>query len=231
MNNNSNHSSKLHPMILAAAGAVIVVSGVGVAAILGWLPSSDSKNQDPALATNAPAVEQAGTPLAPVAPPVAPVAEPAKPSPEPVRQAVREPVRQAPPPVRETVREPVREVAAKPKPAPAICNNCGVISSINVIDQRAEGSGLGAAGGAIVGGLLGNQVGGGNGRKLATVAGAVGGALAGNQIEGHVKATRSYDISVRLENGDTRTIHQAEQPAFRVGDRVRIVNGSLRSDD
>jgi uncharacterized protein YcfJ len=36
--------------------------------------------------------------------------------------------------------------------------------------------------GAVVGGLLGNQVGSGNGRKLATVAGMIGGGMLGNQI-------------------------------------------------
>lgn len=35
---------------------------------------------------------------------------------------------------------------------------------------------VGTAAGAIVGGLLGNQVGGGSGKKIATVAGAIGGA-------------------------------------------------------
>ncbi len=43
----------------------------------------------------------------------------------------------------------------------------------------------GTATGAVVGGLLGNQVGGGNGRKLATVAGAVAGGAAGRQIQGN----------------------------------------------
>ncbi|MNN90990.1 hypothetical protein D3C81_2090340 [compost metagenome] len=36
----------------------------------------------------------------------------------------------------------------------------------------------------MVGGLLGNQVGGGNGKKLATVAGAVAGGAAGRNIQG-----------------------------------------------
>jgi uncharacterized protein YcfJ len=36
--------------------------------------------------------------------------------------------------------------------------------------------------GAVVGGLIGNQVGSGNGRKLATIAGAVGGGYVGNEI-------------------------------------------------
>ena len=37
----------------------------------------------------------------------------------------------------------------------------------------------------MIGGLLGNQVGGGNGKKLATVAGAVAGGAAGRQIQGN----------------------------------------------
>lgn len=37
--------------------------------------------------------------------------------------------------------------------------------------------------GAVVGGALGNQVGGGDGKKLATVAGAVGGGYAGKKLQ------------------------------------------------
>jgi uncharacterized protein YcfJ len=36
--------------------------------------------------------------------------------------------------------------------------------------------------GAVIGGLIGNQVGGGNGKKLATVAGIIGGGYLGNQM-------------------------------------------------
>lgn len=37
-------------------------------------------------------------------------------------------------------------------------------------------------GGAVAGGVIGRQIGGGSGRNLATVAGAIGGAAAGNQL-------------------------------------------------
>ena len=230
MNNNTN-KSPLHPMVLAAAAAVILVSGVGVAAMMGWLPSSESKTPDAANIT--PVVEQQAAASTP--PVVAPVPAPAPvtaPVVAPAREVVREPVRQ---PVREPVREAVRDKPAvvkhtPVKSEPAVCNNCGVIESISSVDQRAEGSGVGAVGGALLGGLLGNQVGDGNGRKLATVAGAIGGAVAGNQVEGRVKATRTYTIAVRLENGKLQNIIQNEQPNWREGDRVRIVNGNLRAD-
>jgi uncharacterized membrane protein YebE (DUF533 family) len=41
---------------------------------------------------------------------------------------------------------------------------------------------IGIGTGAVIGGLIGNQVGGGNGKKLATVAGIIGGGYLGNQM-------------------------------------------------
>ncbi len=46
----------------------------------------------------------------------------------------------------------------------------------------ATNSPVGIGIGAVVGGLLGNQVGDGNGKTLATIAGAVGGGYVGNEI-------------------------------------------------
>lgn len=48
-------------------------------------------------------------------------------------------------------------------------------------DQRRVAGGLG---GAAVGGIVGNQIGGGTGRTVATIAGAGIGAVAGSQIAG-----------------------------------------------
>lgn len=111
----------------------------------------------------------------------------------------------------------------------AKCSNCGVIESVREISAKGEGSGLGAAGGAVVGGLLGHQVGGGSGKQIATVVGAVGGAVAGNEVEKRVKATKSYDITVRLDDGSTRVISEDNPPSWRSGDRVKIVNDAIRA--
>ncbi len=46
----------------------------------------------------------------------------------------------------------------------------------------AQNSPVGIGVGAVVGGLLANQVGGGNGKTLATIAGAVDGAYLGNEV-------------------------------------------------
>jgi outer membrane lipoprotein SlyB len=136
--------------------------------------------------------------------------------------------------------EPAPKHASHPKAKPATrvaredaasnwCDNCGNVESVRRNTTRAQGSGFGAAGGAILRGLLGSQVGGGHGRQLATVAGAVGGAVAGNQVEGNMKANHSYEIRVRLDDGSLRTFHQQSAPQWRSGDRVRIVKGSLRA--
>jgi outer membrane lipoprotein SlyB len=90
---------------------------------------------------------------------------------------------------------------------------------------------MGAGAGALLGGILGHQVGGGTGRKVATVAGAVGGAVVGNQVEGNMRATHSYTVTIHMNDGSRRTLHRANQPQFRAGDRVRVVNGDIRYDN
>jgi uncharacterized protein YcfJ len=58
-------------------------------------------------------------------------------------------------------------------------------------ENRLIGTGLGA----VVGGLLGNQVGGGSGKTLATVAGAAAGGYAGNRIQDKVQKGNTYTTS------------------------------------
>ncbi|WP_338681445.1 glycine zipper 2TM domain-containing protein [Janthinobacterium sp. TB1-E2] len=217
-------TKSLHPLVLAAAVAVLLFCGVGTAALMGWLPSSQGDSQPLAASTSAEQMAslQANQPPANLQPAGAQPLAALPPQQQQQQQQQQQPVRQPQPQP-----QPQQQYAAAP--APQVCSNCGVIEAIHEVNTRAEGSGVGAAGGAVVGGLLGNQVGGGHGKQLATVLGAVGGAVAGNQIEGSVRATRSYNIVVRLDNGKTRTVHQSAAPNWRQGDRVRIVNGGLRA--
>jgi outer membrane lipoprotein SlyB len=199
----------IHPLMVGALIAIILVCGLAAAALLGWLPSSTGRNAEAESAANAQvAADAAKTPSGKTQALAAPIDPPG---------GAAHKVQHAP---------PVQRVAVA-----AVCHDCGVIDAVTPVETRGQGTGMGTAGGAILGGLLGNQVGSGNGRKLATVAGAVGGAVAGNQIEGNMKSTRSYNIVVRLNDGSTRTFHQSAQPSWQAGDRVRIVNGALRSDD
>ena len=117
-----------------------------------------------------------------------------------------------------------------PRRAASACANCGVVEAVNVVEVKGEGTYLGKIGGGVVGGLLGSQIGHGKTTTLAEIAGAVGGALAGNEAEKYLKKTKHYDVAVRLQGGGAQTVTYATQPAFRVGDRVRIENGVLVSN-
>ncbi|MDB5917815.1 MAG: hypothetical protein JWR40_2049 [Massilia sp.] len=234
-----------HPMMIIAAIAVVLFCLAGTAAIMGWIPSSvggnnaagrgdltEADRQALAAKMDAQAPYQQPAPVRQLAAAPASVQNfPAEPRQAQTYATPARPVRNYEPEPRPVQREaayrPVEVAAAAP--AKNRCSNCGNVESIREINTRAQGSGVGAAGGAILGGLLGNQIGGGHGRQLATVAGAVGGAVVGNQVEGNMKATHSYEIRVRLDDGSHRTFHQQNAPGWRQGDRVRVVKGALRS--
>ena len=184
-------SKSPHPLIWAAAIALIVFCGAGFAALMGWIPTSASKPEERTIAQNA---------------------KPATGTAHPAGAKTR----------------------AAPAPAPvavaAKCAECGVVQSVHEIDTKGEGTGLGAVGGAVVGGVLGSQVGGGDGKKVMAAVGAVGGAVAGNEIEKRVKSTKSYEITVRFDDGTSRVITEPNATAWRAGDKVKVINGVLQSN-
>jgi outer membrane lipoprotein SlyB len=73
--------------------------------------------------------------------------------------------------------------------------------------------------------LLGNRVGGGSGRKVATVAGVVGGAMMGHQMERNAQMRDVYQIGIRLDDGSYQTLSQDSVADLQVGSRVRLENG------
>jgi outer membrane lipoprotein SlyB len=107
------------------------------------------------------------------------------------------------------------------------CANCGTVSAIREMEKKGEGTGLGAIGGAVVGGVIGNQFGGGRGKKVLTVAGAAGGAYAGHQVEKSARSTKTWNVTVRMDNGRNRTIALGAAPALAVGDKVRIEGNNI----
>ena len=76
--------------------------------------------------------------------------------------------------------------SAKPRTR-TVCEN------VTVQDQPKDQHQIaGMAIGAVAGGVLGNQVGGGKGKTLATVAGAVGGGYAGKKIQENQQSKHSH---------------------------------------
>jgi len=131
-------------------------------------------------------------------------------------------------PVKETVRTP-REV----------CHDEVVTHTKPVQDEhRITGTLIGA----VAGGVLGNQIGGGNGKKIATVAGAAAGGYAGNRVQGHMQdndtvqntehrcetveekhqKTVGYDVRYRLD-GEEKTVRMDHDP----GQAIPVKSGEL----
>jgi uncharacterized protein YcfJ len=165
-------TARIHPLMAGAAVSLTLVSLLGVAAISGVLPSSHSstapQNTSTIQASNsnpaAPVLVQTPNGYQYMQPVTAPVAGyQVQPEPAPARRPQRasrshaQTYAQADTGYRNDVRQTTYQ-----QPAPQ------------------ANSPIGIATGAVVGGLLGSQVGGGNGRTLATVAGAVGGGYLGN---------------------------------------------------
>jgi outer membrane lipoprotein SlyB len=82
-------------------------------------------------------------------------------------------------------------------------------------------------GGALVGGVIGNQFGGGSGRAIATILGSViGGSVANNSQQGsYYKQTQLVELLIQVENGDQFMVVQDldQGMRFHKGDNVRLV--------
>lgn len=222
---NPQAKPRLHPLVAIAAISVTVFSLFGIAAINGWLPSGKATSAETATVANAAASEQK-------APAVTEPSEAAKTAsveqstPKPVVKAAPRPA--AKPAPTEIAQAPLAPVAAPP--APPVCGNCGVVENIREITQPGEATGIGAVAGGVVGAILGHQIGGGTGKKLATVAGAAGGAYAGHQIEKSQRKTTRYEVIVRMNDGTRRSVMMDMIPGWQIGERVRIENGMLTRD-
>ena len=124
--------------------------------------------------------------------------------------------------------------AAREKPAAvraalaSLCDGCALVKDVRTEQRKGQGSGLGAVGGAVVGGLLGHQVGGGSGKTLLTVGGAVAGGVAGNEIEKQSKKHTVWITRVTLKDGSVKSYTQASDPQLRTGDVVQIEGGALK---
>jgi len=125
-------------------------------------------------------------------------------------------------------RYPEQRYTSAPPPAyysPTAYSDYGRVVAIDVV-HSGRTSGGGAVAGAIVGGVLGHQIGSGRGNDAATVAGAIGGAVAGNEIEKR-RNDEQYRVTVELRDGRTASFMQDSPNGLRVGDRVRLADNRL----
>lgn len=117
-------------------------------------------------------------------------------------------------PVKETIRTP-REV----------CKDVTVTHQRPVKDPHQI---AGTVIGAVAGGLLGNQIGGGSGQKIATVAGAAAGGYAGNKVQEGMQNRNTYTTTETRCNTVTDTSERVVgyEVKYRLGEEV----GQVRMD-
>lgn len=223
----------LHPLVATAAVSVIVLCGVAVAAIGGWLPSSSGRQDagnpamsaaadpaalaqsDPANANLAPVPGQGQAGAAPQAPGTA--------QPNAQRSAQTQ---NAPQNI------PQQGVPPAARNDPAQCPQCGTVVSMGQVQvpvQDRSNHVVGTVAGGVVGGVVGNQFGGGGGKTALTVLGAVGGALAGREIERNMnqKTVTRYQLVARTNDGRTHTFRSDTPFQYSPGQAIRVENNQL----
>jgi outer membrane lipoprotein SlyB len=203
---------------LALVGAALGLFALGALATALVLKGPAHPETTVAAAVDAPAPALQEAPVA-AAPPAARVAvQPAKKHAGSAAPAVPEHATTAlaTPPVatQPTATQPTA-TTAQPE-----CATCGIVESVTPIQQKGQASGIGAVAGGVLGGVLGHQVGAGNGRKAMTLLGAIGGGLAGNEVEKHQRSTTVYQLKIRMADGSTHSLTQAQ--ALAVGQRVHF---------
>ena len=109
-----------------------------------------------------------------------------------------------------------------------VCNTCGRVESVQAIQQAEPATGVGAVAGGVLGAVVGNQIGKGNGRTAATVLGAVGGGYVGHQVEQRSRTRTVYQVAIRMDDGSLRRFTRAQPPA--VGTPVALQGKGYRID-
>jgi len=118
-------------------------------------------------------------------------------------------------PIKESIRQPRQE-----------CRNVTLTHRRAVQDEnRLAGSVLGA----VAGGVLGHQFGGGRGKDVATVAGALAGGYAGNQVQGGLQDRDTYTTTEQR----CKTVYDKQEKklgydvTYKIGDqqgKIRMEN-------
>lgn len=103
----------------------------------------------------------------------------------------------------------------------------GTVQAIRPVTiQKGQTSGVGALAGGALGGVAGSAIGQGRGSILGAVGGALVGGLLGNAVENQVGKTQGLEITVRLDNGETRVVTQGADTYLAPGQRVRMISGN-----
>lgn len=101
----------------------------------------------------------------------------------------------------------------------------GTVQRVEPVQIEGTKSPWGTVVGGALGAAVGASIGRGWGQVIAGTAGAVAGGLAGSAVEEEVTKRDGLEIEVKLDDGNSVSIVQEADVAFRVGDRVRVLTG------
>jgi outer membrane lipoprotein SlyB len=101
----------------------------------------------------------------------------------------------------------------------------GLVESVRDVRIQPRESGVGTAGGAVLGGIAGSNVGGGSGQVAGAIGGAILGGIIGQGIERSANERPGVELTVLLDSGKYIAVVQEADESFRSGDRVRILSG------
>ena len=106
----------------------------------------------------------------------------------------------------------------------------GVIENVRPVALQGPDTGLGALGGAALGGWAGSGIGSGGGNTAAIVGGVILGSLIGNAAEVNAARRPGLELTVRLDSGRMIAVVQQDvgEP-FRPGDRIRVASDGYRT--
>lgn len=103
----------------------------------------------------------------------------------------------------------------------------GTVTSVRQVTIKPERSLIGTATGAVLGGLAGSELGGGDKAQTAgAIGGAVLGGLAGNEAGKAVGTKQGYAYVVQLENGQTSEIIQSADVYIAPGTPVVVTRSA-----
>jgi hypothetical protein len=88
------------------------------------------------------------------------------------------------------------------------CRYCGVVEQVREIKSRATSYG-------------GSTVSGGRDEMIVMLLSALSGTPDTSS------QTKIYEVSVRMDNGSTRAVRGSRVPDWKLGDRVKVVNGRV----
>jgi outer membrane lipoprotein SlyB len=98
------------------------------------------------------------------------------------------------------------------------------VEAVRHVQIAGTKSPVGALAGGAVGAIAGSSLGGGRGAAVTGILGALAGGMGGATAEEALTRQAGLEITVRLDNGEIRSITQAADESFAVGERVRLLS-------